>query len=205
MLDLCVCDVNRCRYNSLGDAGDVAFEAKSSVRTLIPHPPLLIKGVYDSLLRIAHFKGNGAAKQKQSIAEKLLVASKGEEPRYLVRTFAQHLRVGAVRTTMISALARALVLTRPTGALPPDGSEYSVKPEVLGEVRPLPADGKKKAGTVDNAREEIKEVFVQAEALLKSVFVKHPNYEHIVKAILEHGFDTLAEHVPLTIGTPQPV
>ncbi|KAG8886331.1 hypothetical protein FRB97_004866 [Tulasnella sp. 331] len=189
-------------YHSLGDAGDVAFEAKSSVRTLIPHPPLLIKGVYDSLLRIAHSKGNGAAKQKQSIVEKLLVASKGEEPRYLVRTFAQHLRVGAVRTTMISALARALVLTRPISTPPPDNSQYFVKPELLNQVRPLPVDGKKKAGNVDNAREDIKEVFMRAEALLKGVFVKHPNYEHIVKAILEHGFDTLAEYVPLTVGSP---
>ncbi|KAG9015194.1 hypothetical protein FRB94_004313 [Tulasnella sp. JGI-2019a] len=188
-------------YNSLGDAGDVAFEAKSSVRTLIPHPPLLIKGVYDSLLRIANSKGAGAAKQKQSIVEKLLVSAKGEEPRYLVRTFAQHLRVGAVRTTMISALARALVLTRPTGLLAPDDSEYSVKHELLNEVQPLTTDGKK-AGNIDIARENVKEVFLRAEALLKRVFVQHPNYEHIVRAILEHGFETLAEHVPLTIGVP---
>ena len=84
-------------YRSLGDPGDVAFTAKSSVRTLIPHPALSIQGVYDALLQISRAQGQGAAKTKLSLVEKLLLSAKEEEPRYLVRTLCQNLRVGAVR------------------------------------------------------------------------------------------------------------
>ncbi|KAG8959663.1 hypothetical protein FRC00_001389 [Tulasnella sp. 408] len=191
-------------FSSTGDPGDTAFEAKSSVRTLIPHPPLLIQGVYDSLLKIAYARGNGATKQKQTIVEKLLVAAKGEESRYLVRTLAQHIRVGAVRTTMLSALSRALVLSRPPSPRypqPPSESELYAPPELLQKVKPLPAT-KKKSTEPDVAREDVKERFLKAESLLKKVFVQHPNYGHIVKAILEHGFERLAEHVPLAVGSP---
>lgn len=84
-------------YKALGDPGDVAFAAKSSVRTLIPHPALTVVGVYETLLKISRAQGQGAARIKQSLVEKLLLSAKGEEPRYLVRTLCQHLRVGAVR------------------------------------------------------------------------------------------------------------
>ena len=52
--------------------GDVAFEAKSNVRTLLPHPPLHIVGVYESLLKIARAKGSGAGKQKQAVVVRVL-------------------------------------------------------------------------------------------------------------------------------------
>ncbi|KAF8490293.1 ATP-dependent DNA ligase [Gautieria morchelliformis] len=96
-------------YRSLGDPGDVAFAAKSSVRTLIPHSALTVLGVYGTMLKISRAQGQGAAKIKQSLVEKLLLSAKGEESRYLVRTLCQNLRVGAVRKTIISALARAMV------------------------------------------------------------------------------------------------
>jgi DNA ligase-1 len=73
-------------YVKTGDVGDVAFEAKSKLRTLFPHPPLSIIGVYDSLLTIANASGPGSAKRKQSVVEKLFVSAKGEEVRFLART-----------------------------------------------------------------------------------------------------------------------
>lgn len=123
-------------YNSLGDPGDVAFAAKTSVRTLIPHPPLMVKGVYSSLITIANSKGQGAAKAKQSIVEKLLLSAQGEEVRYLVRTLSMHLRVGAVRTTILTGLARASVLTWPPEPCPPpkDDSLYFASPKLLSQV-----------------------------------------------------------------------
>ncbi|RPD59828.1 ATP-dependent DNA ligase [Lentinus tigrinus ALCF2SS1-6] len=186
-------------YNQTGDPGDVAFEAKSNVRTLIPHPPLLITGVYDSLLKIAHAKGSGAAKTKQAIVEKLLVAARGEETRFLVRTLGQNLRVGAVRTAL-AALARAMVLTPPpTVTAPiPDDSPFRVSGETLAGVKPLAA--KKKVA--DEARDALNEVYLVAESLLKRVYVQHPNYDHIVEALLEVGLDGLAKQLPLTVGVP---
>ncbi|KAI0051832.1 DNA ligase [Auriscalpium vulgare] len=189
-------------YNQTGDPGDVAFEAKSNVRTLIPHPPLLICGVYGSLLKIANSRGQGAVKQKQSIVHKLLVAAKGEESRFLVRTLSQHIRVGAVRTSILTALARALVLTPPLNLPTPAtvDSPYLVSAELLAKVEPLPTKPSKKI--VDDARLQVVDRFSAAEALIKKVFVQHPNYDHIVAALLEAGIDGLAERVPLAVGIP---
>ncbi|KAI0630379.1 ATP-dependent DNA ligase [Trametes polyzona] len=186
-------------YNTTGDPGDVAFEAKSNVRTLIPHPPLLITGVYDALMKIAGAKGSGAAKTKQAVVEKLLVAARGEETRFLVRTLCQNLRVGAVRTSL-AALARAMVLTPPpavSAALACD-SPFYVSPQTLAAIKPLA--GKKKVP--DEARDALNAVFLQAEGAIKRVYVQHPNYDHIVGALLGGGLEGLAERLPLTIGVP---
>ncbi|KAI0092934.1 hypothetical protein BDY19DRAFT_920969 [Irpex rosettiformis] len=191
-------------YNTTGDPGDVAFEAKSNVRTLVPHPPLQIVGVYESLLKIARAKGPGAGKQKQAEVEKLLVAAKGEEIRYLVRTLCQNLRVGAVRTSILTALARALVLTPPdnlTFPYTPISAFYASSAHDLAEInRPLPENAKKKV--MEKTREELNDKFVRAEAIIKKVYVLHPNYDHISAALLEVGLEGVAQRLPLTVGIP---
>ncbi|THH19950.1 hypothetical protein EW146_g1305 [Bondarzewia mesenterica] len=189
-------------YTKTGDPGDVAFEAKSNVRTLVPHPPLSIPVVYSSLLKIADSKGQGAVKQKQAIVEKLLVAAKGEEIRFLVRTLSQNIRVGAVGTSILIALARAMVLTPPPDLTVPvsDNSPYHAPPDLILQVKVAPASTGEKV--VDEAREKILAKFAQAEGLVKRVFVQHPNYDHIVAGLLEAGLDGLAERVPLTVGIP---
>jgi DNA ligase 1 len=185
-------------YNNTGDVGDVAFAAKSNLRTLVPHPPLSITYVYKSLLSIAGCKGSGAAKDKQKIAEKLLIAATGEEVRFLARTLTQNLRVGAVRASILTALARAMVLTplshfgvaiaRPI---------YHASNELLSNVNPLPVG---KIRSLDKARDELGVKFMQAENLLKRVYVQHPNYEHITAALLQTGLESLEEGVALTLG-----
>ncbi len=186
-------------YNQTGDPGDVAFLAKCSVRTLIPHPPLSIQGVYNTLLKIAHIKGEGAITQKQAMVEKLLVAAKGEEIRYLVRTLSQHIRVGAVRTTILTAFARALVLLPATSTNPtPSDFSYTASPELVAQVSRLSESSPEKKE--DRQKAVLIEKFGVAEALLKKVYVRHPNYDHIVSAILEVGLDGLAERVLLTVG-----
>ncbi|TFK55010.1 ATP-dependent DNA ligase [Heliocybe sulcata] len=195
-------------YTKTGDPGDVAFEAKSNVRTLIPHPPLLITSVYDSMLKIALAKGQGTAKQKQSIVEKLLVAAKGEEVRFLVRTLFQNLRVGAVRTSILTALARAMVMTLPSSISDTSAinlSHYADEALITAvkELNLTKSGGKKKK--VEDAVDPsniLSEKFAAAEALIKRVYVQHPNYGHIARALVEMGLNDLAEHVPLTVGIP---
>ncbi|TFK44414.1 ATP-dependent DNA ligase [Crucibulum laeve] len=182
-------------YASLGDSGDVAFTAKSNLRMLFPHPKLQVPFVYQSLLKIAHIKGQGAVKEKEKIMEKLLVAANGEEIRYLTRTLSKNLRVGAVRTSILVALARAMVLAG--ASLRYSGSEHYASKELL--IRIKSAAGKK---SVDAFRKELDATFQRAEALIKGVYVKHPNYDHIVGALLDHGLDGLPGHVPLSVGIP---
>jgi DNA ligase-1 len=185
-------------YTKTGDVGDVAFAAKSNLRTLLPHPPLLVNHVYQTLLSIAYCKGPGAAKDKQRIAEKLLIAATGEEVRFLVRTLTQNLRVGAVRASILTALSRAMVLTPLSHfGVPATCPVYHASAGLLSDVNPYPVGSTK---NTDKAREELGAKFTQAESLIKRVYVQHPNYEHITTALLQTGLECLEESVTLTLG-----
>ncbi|KAF7187766.1 DNA ligase 3 [Pseudocercospora fuligena] len=172
-------------YNKHGDAGDVAFEAKKKQSFTLRKPkPLTIKGVYDSLRKIADAKGNGSQEVKQRIVERLVQDARGaEESRYVVRTLVQHLRIGAVKTTMLIALSRAFLLSKPPSA------DYATK--VTAELRKL-------------SKQELAEVWSPAEELVKACFARRPNYNDLVPTLLEVGVDQellvrcgLAMHIPL--------
>ncbi|KAG8733618.1 hypothetical protein FRC11_004546 [Ceratobasidium sp. 423] len=180
----------RSMFHKLGDPGDVAFTAKSSLHTLIPVPPLQLASVHDNLLKISALKGQTSEKQKQSIVEQLLVAARGEEVRYLVRMLNLNLRVGAVRATILTALGRALVLTPPNGGEPKGLREPREKAEGKGKAK---AKGKK---------DELGQKMADAEALMKQVYVRHPHFGHIVDAALGSGLDGLSDRVQLTVGIP---
>lgn len=79
-------------YDKYGDAGDVAFEAKKKQNFTFRKPkPLTIKGVYQSLVKIANTQGTGSGEAKQRIVDRLLQDARGaEESRYIIRTLCQH-------------------------------------------------------------------------------------------------------------------
>lgn len=169
----------------LGDAGDVAFEAKKRQSMTLRKPkPLTIKGVFDGLVKIANTKGNGSVENKQRIVDRLIQDARGaEESRYVVRTLVQHLRIGAVKTTMLIALSRALLLSKPPNA------DFETKvPSTLAKL----------------SKQDLAEVYAPAEELVKACFARRPNYNDLVPALLEVGIDDellircgLAMHIPL--------
>ena len=155
-------------YDKHGDAGDVAFEAKKRQSfTLVKPKPLKIKSVYQSLMKIAMSKGSGSQETKQRIVEKLLQDARGaEESRYVVRTLVQNLRIGAVKTTILIALARAVIHSRPKDA------DFSVRSqEDLARLR----------------KEELTEMYNHAEEIVKASHARHPNYNDLVPCLLEIG------------------
>ncbi len=81
-------------YDKYGDPGDVAFEAKKKQTFMLRKPkPLTIKGVYQSLVKVATSQGQGSVEAKQRIVDRLLQDARGgEESRYMVRTLCQHVR-----------------------------------------------------------------------------------------------------------------
>jgi DNA ligase-1 len=85
-------------YDKVGDAGDVAFEAKKKQSFTLRKPkPLSIKGVFQSLVKIAKAQGPGSGDVKQRIVDRLLQDSRGgEESRYIVRTLCQHVSVSCL-------------------------------------------------------------------------------------------------------------
>ncbi|KAJ5095364.1 hypothetical protein NUU61_004720 [Penicillium alfredii] len=172
-------------YDRHGDAGDVAFEAKKrQAFTLVKPKPLKIKGVYQSLMKIAMSKGSGSQENKQRIVEKLLQDTRGaEESRYIVRTLVQNLRIGAVKTTMLIALARAFL--------------YSKPPDAEFAIQPHPALARLK-------KDELAELYSNAEEIMKASYARHPNYNDLVPCLLEIGVTEellvrcgLALHIPL--------
>ncbi|WEW55185.1 ATP-dependent DNA ligase [Emydomyces testavorans] len=171
-------------YDKHGDAGDVAYEAKKKQSFTLRRPkPLSIKGVYDSLMKIANSKGTGSQENKQRLVEHLLRDARGpEESRYIVRTLVQHLRIGAVRTTMLIALARAFLYSRPSSA---NFSIYS------------------RADLTKLKREELTGLYARAEEIIKASYARHPNYNDLVPCLLETGIsDTLLAKCSLSVHIP---
>ena len=171
-------------YDKYGDAGDVAFEAKKKQSFTLRKPKSLsIQGVYHALVKIANSKGGGSVENKQRIVEKLLQDARGaEESRYIVRTLVQHLRIGAVRTTMLIALARAFLLQNPPGTSWP-----------LRDVNEL----------AKLKREELALVWTKAEEVVKTCFARRPNYNDLVPGLLEVGVsDELLARCNLTLHIP---
>lgn len=171
-------------YDKYGDPGDVAFEAKKKQSFTLRRPkPLTIRGVYDSLVKIANSSGQGSVEQKQRIVDRLLQDARGgEESRYIVRTLCQHLRIGAVKTTMLIALSRALLLSRPPGA------DFPIRTQ-----KELAAMKK----------EELTETYARAEEIVKACFARRPNYNDLVPVMLEIGVcEELLIRCGLTLHIP---
>ncbi|PTB55486.1 hypothetical protein M431DRAFT_519107 [Trichoderma harzianum CBS 226.95] len=171
-------------YDKYGDPGDVAFEAKKKQSFTLRKPkPLTIKGVYQSLVKIATTHGQGSGEIKQRIVDRLLQDARGgEESRFIVRTVSQYLRIGAVKTTMLIALSRAFSLSKAPG------SEYGTKD--ITELSKL-------------KKEELAEVWSKAEEIVKASFARHPNYNDLVPALLDVGvYEELLLRCGLTLHVP---
>ncbi|ROV96165.1 hypothetical protein VSDG_05002 [Cytospora chrysosperma] len=167
-----------------GDPGDVAFEAKKKQSFTLRRPkPLTIKAVYQSLVKIATSSGQGSVEQKQRIVDRLLQDARGgEESRYIVRTLCQHLRIGAVKTTMLIALSRAFLLSQPPGA------DFQVRSQ---------------KELVSMKKEELAEVYARAEEIVKACFARRPNYNDLVPVMLEIGIcEELLIRCGLTLHVP---
>jgi len=184
-----VCGLNNAGLKTLnnkyGDAGDVAFEAKKKQSFTLRKPkPLTIKSVFDSLVKIANTKGHGSVESKQRIVERLIQDARGaEESRYIVRTLVQHLRIGAVKTTMLIALSRAFLLSRAPAA------QYEIRDQkALARLK----------------KEELADMHSRSEEIVKACFARRPNYNDLIPALLEIGVCDelllrcgLALHIPL--------
>ncbi|KAI2462904.1 ATP-dependent DNA ligase [Annulohypoxylon bovei var. microspora] len=183
-----VCGLNgrslKAIYDKYGDAGDVAFEAKKKQSFTLREPrPLSIKGVYQSLVKVSSSQGQGSGEVKQRIVDRLLQDARGgEQSRYIVRTLCQHLRIGAVKTTMLIALSRAFLLSRPRSA------DFPLKS--IDDLKLL-------------KKEELAEVWGRAEEIVKACFARRPNYNDLIPTMLEIGVcDELLIRCDLTLHVP---
>lgn len=171
--------------NKLGDAGDIAFEAKKTVRLLVQPTPLVCHSVYSTLVGLTRLKGSGSQDKKAASVKGMLVRAQGEEVRFVTRTIVANLRIGAVRLSLLTALARAMCLSRKGGAGEEPQDEYWVtqveREKVMKELR---AAKKGKTKVKEDEERRVEQKMERAEQLVRKVWARHPHYGHLVDALV---------------------
>ena len=92
------------------------------------------------------------------------------------------MRIGAVKTTMLIALSRAFLMTKPPDA------QFSA-PHLPADLKKLPKDRRT-------------EIYAGAEEILKQCFARRPNYSDLVPALLKYGLDGVRTHCGLGLHIP---
>lgn len=73
-------------YEESGDLGVVAAQSRATQRTMFAQAALTIAGVFKTFKDIATAGGANSQERKRGLISKLLVASKGNEPGYIMRS-----------------------------------------------------------------------------------------------------------------------
>jgi len=163
-----------------GDLGLVAETSRGGQRTMFQPAILTVRKVFDTLKEVANMTGNSCGNKKVEKIQSLLVACRGSEARYLIRSLAGKLRIGMAEQSVLQALAQACVQT-------PLGQDYP--PEIPIAYK-----------SSDN--EAFKEKLAEQSLKLKTAYCECPTYDMMIPALLEKGVDKLHEVCKLTPGIP---
>ncbi len=98
-------------FKKTGDLGLTAEEClKKRKQSTLFRKKLTINDVFDNLRKLATITGKGSQEKKLKIISELLVSSKPNEARYIVRTILEELRVGAAEGIIRDAIVRAFLI-----------------------------------------------------------------------------------------------
>ena len=158
-----------------GDLGDVAVKCRSKQNTLFKPKPLTMVDVFETFKKIAQTTGTGTQQHKVRSIQRLFVAAKASEARYLCRHLQGKLRIGVNEQTVLAALGRALA---------------------LHELGIFSAQAKRRK------LHKIAELEKAYTGKLKMAVSQLPSYERVIGALIAHGIGELAERCVLTPGIP---
>lgn len=168
-----------------GDLGDVAQASRGKQRTLSfmkPPPRLTVGKVFNTLSELARLSGNKVQARKVEVVKGLLVACHNSEAKYIVRALGGKLRIHLAEQSVLVAVAHAFVYTPPP-------SKDAADDAVLDASRGVNTD-------------KFKAQLDRDTLTLKTVYSELPDYNKVIPALLEHGFDRLHDHCSLTPGIP---
>ena len=132
--------------------------------------------MFTRLREIAEKSGSASSSKKVDKIQSLLVACRGSESRFLIRSLAGKLRIGLAEQSVLQALAQACVQT-------PTGQDY-----------PPPLHTAFKSVDSESFKENL-----AAQALkLKTAYCECPTYDQVVPALLEGGIDGVSARCKLT-------
>eukprot|EP00198_Chlamydomonas_reinhardtii_P013554 XP_001702891.1 DNA ligase [Chlamydomonas reinhardtii] len=159
-------------YEEHGDLGVVVVGARSTQRTMFAPPPLTIASVLKAFQNIAQTTGTKSGDQKRGMIVKLLVAAKGNEPGYIVRSLQAKLRIGLAEQSVLVALSHAVHLHR-------GGPAALKQPDV-----------------------KLAEALEAGAQVVKQAYSECPSYDVLVPALLEHGSTDLLSRCHFMPGVP---
>eukprot|EP01084_Bolivina_argentea_P091004 163885_1 len=166
-------------YTNTGDLGDVAVECRAKQHTLFKPKPLTVENVFSTLKKIATTTGSGTQQEKVRNIQRLFVAAKSSEARYIVRHLQGKLRIGVNEQTVLCALGRALAF------------------DELGIVRKS-----KRSKQSKQKIQRIADLEAQYTAMVKMAISQVPNYEMVIASLIRFGICDLNKRCHLTAGIP---
>jgi len=87
-----------------GDLGSVAENSKGKQKVLFKPKPLQLRKVYKNLQEIAAISGGGNQQKKINLIKQCLVACKGPEARFLIRSCTGKLRIGMSESSVLASI-----------------------------------------------------------------------------------------------------
>lgn len=170
----------------IGDLGLVAAKSRQNQPTMFKPKPLIVRGVWEGLMRIATVEGQGSQGRKVDGIKKLLSAAdvglaKGQtvdinkdkggpsESKFIIRALEGKMRLGLADKNLQVAISHAMVAH-----------------SVSQEGKKVPTEAELKRG----------------EEVFKTVYNELPSYEVIVPALLKGGIWKLRETCKLQPGVP---
>jgi len=134
---------------------------------------LTVRSVFNKLKEIATMSGHSVMAKKCDKIKVMLVACRGSEARYLIRSLEGKLRVGLAEQSLLAALAHAIALTTKGGK-----------------------------NSDDKLFKENKQHLDSQTVALKVAYCECPSYDLIIPVVLKHGIEGLKENIKLTPGIP---
>ena len=175
------------------DLGVLALSSRKKQVTLFSAPPLTVRGVFGVMREMGGMSGKNVAAKKEGMITKLMVACKGEEAKYLVRSLQGSLRIGLQIKSVIASLARALVITPPAVSTATDSTDGSGSG----------GGGKQVVDTRQQwSEKKFQAALEEGLSILKQAYIEVPNLDVLLHNILQYGLTSLPDHCSLTPGVP---